>query len=188
MLDAVVVDGSYGSRASCSPAAGRVEVCNESYGQTGWLGVASIAIDGRHITSAFVMVNDTYYRLDEYDTPAYRRLVMCQEVGHAFGLGHTDEVQTNRNQGTCMDYSDHPEGPPSNEHPNDHDYAELESLYRHLDSRSTVASVAGPTLAAVPEASWGRQISGAPTRAGVATYLREVDADSVVLTHVLWAP
>jgi hypothetical protein len=32
-----------------------------------------------------------------------------------------------------MDYTNDPDGPPSNEHPNSHDYAQLESIYGHLD-------------------------------------------------------
>lgn len=188
VLNTSVVDGSYGSRASCTPAAGRVEVCNEAYGQNGWLGVASISVNGRHITSAFVMVNDTYFRQAKYDTPAFRRLVMCQEVGHAFGLGHTDENQTNRNQGTCMDYSDHPEGPPSNEHPNGHDFDELERLYQHRDSSAAVASVAGPVPVTGPGGSWGRLVDGSADRGGVATYVRDVDQDRSVVTHVHWVP
>ena len=33
-----------------------------------------------------------------------------------------------------MDYTSDPEGPPSNEHPNQHDYDQLETIYGHPDS------------------------------------------------------
>src|SRR5262245_19929391 len=35
---------------TCRPTVGRVEVCNASYGNTGWLGVAQIWVSGSHIT------------------------------------------------------------------------------------------------------------------------------------------
>ncbi len=40
-------------RRTARPTTGRVEVCNATYGNTGWLGVASISITGgTHITRA----------------------------------------------------------------------------------------------------------------------------------------
>ena len=59
--------------------------------------------------------------------------MICQEIAHDFGLDHQDENFSNPNLGTCMDYTSDPEGPPSNEHPNQHDYDQLESIYSHLD-------------------------------------------------------
>ena len=40
VLNTTIRTGSFGSRSSCSPTTGHVEVCNAAYGQTGWLGVA----------------------------------------------------------------------------------------------------------------------------------------------------
>ena len=34
---------------------------------------------------------------------------MCHEIGHAFGLGHTDEIFGNADLGDCMDYTNSPE-------------------------------------------------------------------------------
>jgi hypothetical protein len=161
-------------------------VCNASYGNTGWLGIASISITGGvHITSAYVKVNDTYFAQAQYNTVAYRHLVMCQEVGHTFGLDHQDTNQTNANLGTCMDYTNNPAGPPSNEHPNAHDYAELQTIYAHVDSTSTtlapnVATVAGGDNVA----SWGKRVRGTST--GAATYVRDLGHDQQVITFVLW--
>jgi hypothetical protein len=63
---------------------------------------------------------------------------MCQEIAHDFGLDHQDEAFDNENLGTCMDYTDDPDGSVndqlSNEHPNDHDFEELEEIYNHIDS------------------------------------------------------
>lgn len=133
---AVVVGGS--NPKNCRATAGRVEVCNSTYGFNGWLGVASIRVNGDHITQGTVKVNDSYFNNAGYNTPAWRRLVMCQEIGHTFGLDHQDVDFSNPNLGTCMDYTSNPAGPPSNEHPNAHDYEQLETIYAHLDSITTV--------------------------------------------------
>jgi len=128
--------------ASCGPTAGRIEVCNGSYGSTGWLGIAQIWLtSGSHITQATTKLNDTYFDTPAYNTPPWRRLVACQEIAHDFGLDHQDENFNNPNLGTCMDYTNDPDGgaggasssDPSNEHPNQHDYAELVTIYSHLD-------------------------------------------------------
>lgn len=173
VLNTTIVNGSFGSRSTCTPATGRVEVCNANYGNTGWLGIASISITGGvHITRAYVKVNDTYFSQAQYNTPAYRRLVMCQEVGHTFGLGHQDENQTNPNLGSCMDYSRDPDGPPNNEHPNAHDFNQLQTIYAHTDSFSTTRAggTAGPVVVGNAPASWGRLVEGSATPRGHATY------------------
>ena len=59
---------------------------------------------------------------------------MCQEIGHTFGLAHQDEAFENVNLGTCMDYTNNPDGPPANRQPDDHDSWMLdEIIYAHLD-------------------------------------------------------
>ena len=139
VLDTQIVSGGALSNVRrCRPTVGRVEVCNTTYGNNGWLGVAQIWISSNHITQGTVKVNDTYFNTATYNTPAWRNLVMCQEVGHTLGLDHQDENFSNANLGTCMDYTSDPDGPPSNEHPNSHDFAQLETMYSHLDSTTTV--------------------------------------------------
>jgi hypothetical protein len=142
VLDTTVVAGS-GNARTCKATAGQVRVCNAAYGNTGWLGIASISITGdTHITQGTVKLNDTYFSTAQYNTPAYRNLVSCQEVGHTFGLAHQDEIFTNPNLGTCMDYTNDPS---TNQHPNQHDYDELVTIYSHLDSTTTdgAATTAG---------------------------------------------
>lgn len=123
------IAGSTSTR-QCKADVGEVEVCNDTYGYNGWLGIAGISISGSHIVSGYVKLNDSYYNSPSYDTPAWRNLVMCQEIGHIFGLGHQDENFNNANLNTCMDYTS---DPTSNQHPNRHDYDQLESIYAHLD-------------------------------------------------------
>lgn len=136
----------------CRPTAGRIEVCSDAYGATGWLGVAQIWVSGSHITQATTKVNDTYFTdAYGYDSDAWRRFVMCQEIGHAFGLDHQDEIFDNPNKGSCMDYTDEPDGNPSNERPNAHDYEQLEAIYEHVDTVSGGGGGAGRGRGAAPQ-------------------------------------
>lgn len=155
VLDTTVVAGQSTSR--CAATSGRVEVCNSTYGSNGWLGIASVWTSGGHIVQGTVKMNDTYYNTATYNTPAWRNLVMCQEVGHTFGLAHQDENFDNPNLGTCMDYTNDPS---SNQHPNSHDYQMLESIYSHVDGTTTVsalpADVANADLS-TPD-KWGKPI------------------------------
>ncbi|MFQ5541156.1 MAG: hypothetical protein ACE5F4_02835 [Candidatus Paceibacteria bacterium] len=135
VLDTTVKAGK--SNRNCKATDGRVEVCAKSYGFNGWLGIAQIWISGEHIVKGAVKMNDSYFNTATYDTPEWRQLVMCQEIGHTLGLGHTDENFDNPPEGTCMDYTS---DPTPNQHPNAHDYDMLEEIYAHLDSVNTYAS------------------------------------------------
>ena len=77
----------------------------------------------------------TDFNTPTYNTPAWRQMVTCQEIGHTFGLDHQDENFNNPNLGTCMDYTSNPS---TNMHPNQHDYDQLVTIYSHLDSTTTV--------------------------------------------------
>jgi hypothetical protein len=130
VLNLTVVAGS--SNRNCKPKAGRIEVCNAAYGFNGWLGIAQIWITGGvHITQATTKMNDSYFNSATYNTTAWKNLVMCQEVGHGFGLAHQDEDFDNANLNTCMDYTS---SPSSNQFPNAHDYEELAIIYNHNDT------------------------------------------------------
>ena len=118
VLNTPVVNGR--ARRGCAPRNGKAEVCNDFYGENGWLGIAQIWVNGDHITRSVAKMNDTYYSMPFYDTDGWRDMVMCQEVGHMFGLGHQDEDFDLPNLGTCMDYTSDPD-------------ASLESIYFHLD-------------------------------------------------------
>src|SRR5574341_1456120 len=62
VLDTSIVDGgALGNPRRCRATTGRVEVCNTTYGNNGWLGVASIWVSGSHITKGAVKLNDTYF-------------------------------------------------------------------------------------------------------------------------------
>jgi hypothetical protein len=169
VLDTQVVS-SRANPKNCRPTAGRVEVCSSKYGNNGWLGMAQIWITGDHIVQGTVKLNDTYFNSATYNTPAWRQMVVCQEVGHTFGLDHQDENFGNPNLGTCMDYTSDPS---TNQRPNAHDYEELDIIYAHLDSTTTVgASAKGP----------------GPAGAGPSSVqVEHTGADQSVITFILWA-
>ncbi len=135
VLNTVIAPNAAKPNRTCRATLGRVEVCNSKYGSNGWLGLAQIWItaDG-HITQGTTKMNDTYFNTAAYNNTAEKNHVMCQEIGHTVGLGHQDE--TGAALGTCMDYS----SDIGSQHPNAHDYEELDIIYAHLDSSTTLAS------------------------------------------------
>lgn len=172
---------------NCKPTAGRIEVCNSKYGRNGWLGIAQIWASGDHITQAVSKMNDTYFTTAKYNTPAWRQLVMCQEIAHDFGLDHQDEAFTNPNLGSCMDYTNTPSGPPSNEHPNVHDYEQLDLLYGHLEAAATASEErTGRNAADLSDPKeWGKEIRKDAAGRG-SLYERDLGRGKKLITHVLW--
>lgn len=176
----------------CKPSPGRIEVCNSKYGNTGWLGIAQIWVSGgEHISQAIAKLNDTYFVTPKYNTPAWRRLVMCQELAHDFGLDHQDENFSNPNLGSCMDYTDDPDGPPSNEHPNQHDFEQLISIYSHLDATAQESTQSGGSGSSngsdldAPE-QWGL-IARRDGKGNPSLYVRNLGNGQKLLTFVIWA-
>ena len=200
VLDTTIVPGSAGRNCKATP--GMVQVCNAKYGKNGWLGIAQIWISGSHITQGTAKMNDTYFNTSKYNTQAWRRLVMCQEVAHTFGLGHQDEAFNNYNLGTCMDYTNAPSGGivgnfnygPSNEHPNLHDYEELDIIYGHLDTTTTVsASIASRGASALAQnegfenaSDWGKA-TGKDGNGRDNRFERDLGNGNKLITHVFWA-
>lgn len=126
-------DDSSRTRRRCNAVTGQIRVCNDSYGNNGWLGLASINIDSNgHITQGTAKMNDSYSSY--FAVQDERDHVMCQEVGHLFGLGHTSEDGSSQN--TCMDYSQSS----TSTRPNQHDYDQLASIYAHLDTYNSYAT------------------------------------------------
>ncbi len=193
VLNTTIVAGGTTGR-QCKPTAGRIEVCNATYGNNGWLGLASIWLTNGHISQATAKMNDSYFNTAQYNTPAWHRLVMCQEVAHGFGLDHQDTNFNNANLGTCMDYTNNPSGPPSNEHPNTHDYDELATIYAHLDSFTTVGM---PAPKSMPPAmnqisldgpgQWGPVIGGSTKGGLVSVHELDFGHGNKVITYVIWA-
>ena len=190
VLNTLIVPGSTRPK-QCRASSGKVEVCNANYGFNGWLGIAQIWVSGSHISQGVVKMNDNYFNTASYNTPAWRNLVLCQEVGHTLGLDHQDEDFNNANLGTCMDYSNNPS---TNQHPNQHDYEQLALIYSHLDAftslaASTGSALAPPALQGVDlnsQREWGQLLR---SRHGGRTevYARDLGRGHKLFTFVIWA-
>jgi hypothetical protein len=171
VMDTAIVAGSTRPK-NCRPTLGRVEVCNARYGNTGWLGVAQIWLQSgtTHIVQGTVKNNDYYFGNSsyQYNNTAEMQHVICQEIGHTFGLDHQDESGISLN--TCMDYYHNTSAADTKStHPNQHDYDELGLIYQHLDSTSTVGQV---PFGGAPQAS---------------KYVAHLSDGSWLVTFVSWA-
>lgn len=106
---------------------GTTHVCNAAYGKNGWLGLARIWVSGDgHIEAGVALMNDSYLLEpgSVYNNPVVWRHVLCQEVGHTFGLGH----QGSPKKQSCMNdrwglTNTAFQGP------NQHDYDTLNEIY-----------------------------------------------------------
>jgi hypothetical protein len=188
VLNTTVVAGGTKPK-SCRPTTGRVEVCSARYGNNGWLGLAQIWISGKHITQGLVKNNDYYFGSSSYryNNTAEMQHVICQEIGHTLGLDHQSEDGSS--QDTCMDYYHNTSATDTKStSPNSHDYAELSTIYSHLDSTTTVLSSAtrGGGAAAATPGEWGRLV--ASSNGGLAqTFAQDLGAGRTLVTFVIWA-
>jgi hypothetical protein len=199
VLDAPVV--ASGTKAKpCKATSGRVEVCSASYGNTGWLGIAQIWVTGgTHITQGVVKNNDYYFGSSsyQYNNTAEMQHVICQEIGHTFGLDHQSETGASLN--TCMDYYHNTSASDTKStHPNAGDYDQLKCIYDpasagrtlssgghsctgigHLDSLTTVGGTAGRLPSAVPSFA-------AASRVSKSKYVDRLPNGDLLVTWVLW--
>ena len=135
-LTLVAGNDSNRTRKRCKAQSGQIRTCNADYGLNGWLGLASINIDSNgHIVQGTAKMNDSYSSY--WDIPGEKQHVVCQEIGHLFGLGHTSE--NGESQQTCMDYSTDPDSL----WPNDHDLDQLAAIYNHIDTYDSFDSGTG---------------------------------------------
>lgn len=187
------------SNKRCSMVAGTTQVCNGTYGNNGWLGLASINITGgTHITQGSAKMNDTYFNTSTYNNPNEREHVVCQEVAHTFGLDHQSTDGSSQN--SCMDYFSNTGANATSAlstKPNPHDFDELNFIYAHLDSTTTVAMIAaqvaafsqGPAAAgrdiSDDPQSWGQLVRQSPNGRS-SHYERENGDGSRNVTHVYW--
>ncbi|WP_284124932.1 hypothetical protein [Parerythrobacter aestuarii] len=187
VIDAPLLRGN--ADPSCAGVANQINVCNDDYGNTGWLGIASISISrGRssHITAGITKLNDYYFNQPQYNNDTWRQLVTCQEIGHDYGLGHQNEDFSTDLTTSCMEYTSQPAG---NESPDAHDYEQLLDIYAHSDGGS-----GGPGGgkgggkkfdAGNHPSNWGQAI--AFDAKGRPNVYRRVQGNEIIVTHVTWA-
>ena len=205
VIQSSIVPGNTTPR-KCRASSGTIQVCNARYGFTGWLGIAQIWLANGHIVQGITKVNDNYFDTATYNKPEWRMLVMCQEIGHDWGLGHTDETFGNGNDGTCMDYTDAPAGGvigatdygPSNEYINQHDKDQLAIIYNHAELAATNFGIRevgkAPPQSGFSDdgvggdtpASWGAVVSR-DGRGRPDVYVADLGNGKKRVTHVFWA-
>lgn len=201
VLDLVQTQGDESSktRRSCKGGTGSIRICNLEYGKNGWLGIAGISIDvNGHITTGYTKLNDSYFSSSPYNGGDWKQSVTCQELGHNLGLDHQDENFNNASLYSCMDYQNPPYPYPDSD---GHDYAELVTIYTHIDSynsfsTSSGAAILGASTCKAPsdtgcnaagannDIGWGASLG---RRGNAETFIR-IDPDGTMhLTHVTWA-
>lgn len=207
---AIVGEASTSARR-CDPTAGAVVVCSYSYGNRGWLGIASIWASGDHITQATTKLNESYHNSGVYSSDAWRQLVTCQEIGHDFGLGHQNEDFNTDLTDSCMEYTS---DETNNRTPDAHDYQQLQTIY---DAHFTEAPSGGgddggggcnprspkcsgqdaftfrtvgqpaPRAAEVTSADWGTAV-GYDAHGRPNVFELQVRKGFRKITHVTWVP
>merc|ERR1739841_170875 len=100
------VDNAWENEKKCKRQDGLLVVCNGNFGETGWVGICENEVMGGRIISAVAKMNEYYLNNADF---AERRFTMCHEIGHAFGLPHTDENFYNKNLFNCLDYTNDPQ-------------------------------------------------------------------------------
>lgn len=183
------------SNRRCSMVAGTTQVCAEKYGNNGWLGLATInIINGTHITQGSAKMNDSYFNTSTYNNPNEKQHVMCQEIAHTFGLDH--QSTDGSSQDTCMDYFSNTGANATSTlstKPNLHDFDELNIIYSHLDSTTTLAAITAFLAASGSDISdatddpnnWGKLVS--QSRNGRSSTYEKLNSDgSHNITHVFW--
>ncbi|MBB3764698.1 hypothetical protein [Sphingomicrobium lutaoense] len=197
-INATEMPGSANTKR-CPITSGQIDVCNDTYGSTGWLGIASIALSNGHISGGVTKVNDTYFNTSTYNNDTWRQLVMCQEIGHDYGLGHQNEDFNTDLTTSCMEYTNQPAG---NEGPDAHDYNMLAQIYGHTHGGSggggeepckggwkKCGSGNGNGkmigLTGAGPADWGRAV-GFDKQGRANVYSRRAGGYTII-THVTWA-
>ena len=118
----------------CRVEFGMVKVCNGNYGASQWRGISTVLLDNDAIVASAVRLNEFY--LSGADD-AERQYTLCHELGHSFGLPHTDENFFNADLGNCLDYTNIPA---ANKSPGAINFERLATVY------GTIETSPAPTL------------------------------------------
>jgi hypothetical protein len=115
----------------CKVIEGVMKICNGNYGATGWLGINEIMSTSRTgiIVNSVAKMNEYYLNSADF---IERQYTMCHEIGHGFGLPHTDENFNNADLGNCLDYT---RTPKNNLHPDETNYNRLVEMYGTTTAR-----------------------------------------------------
>ncbi|CAB9502789.1 expressed unknown protein [Seminavis robusta] len=125
----------------CDAVSGASKICNGNYGDTQWKGINIAILQMNFIVASTSKMNEFYLARA---SDAQRRYTMCHEMGHSFGLPHTDEDFFNKDLGNCMDYTSSPK---NNMQPDETNYQFLADLYGSIES----TEVSSPNPANPPQ-------------------------------------
>lgn len=176
-----IINGSTSPKA-CESVKGRIEVCSGNYGDTGWLGLSRVKLEGDYFTAVTVQMNDYYFEEKNgvYNTRKARVHTMCHELGHALGLPHPEDAS----QSCVNDSLDLLE---KTLKPTKVDFKDLKKLYGNGDRTQTVER--NPRLVPVtPEERLALPLpdlrTGAPGSETV--QIDTLPDGSRIVTHVTW--
>jgi hypothetical protein len=110
--------------SACDPVDGKMKVCNGNYGDTSWAGLNTRVFNSDGIIWSTAKMNDFHLANSDSDRKQY---TMCHEVGHGFGLPHTDEDMNNPVLGDCLDYTQNDVN--ANINPGRINYEKLAAMY-----------------------------------------------------------
>lgn len=116
----------------CTAKRGKMIVCNNYFGITGWTGLNEVYFEGSKIAASVAKMNESY--LNKAST-SEKQYVMCHEIGHGFGLPHRDERINNPDLGTCLDYTTKFD---LNKQPDEVDFQHLRDMYGTIPTRRRV--------------------------------------------------
>lgn len=119
---------------NCTPEDNYLKVCNGNYGETDWKGINQALIDDQGYIFASTSLMNEHYLPSTID-PTERQYTMCHEMGHGFGLPHTDENFYNLDQGNCLDYTMNPR---TNQQPSSDNYLLLAKIYGEMNNKTSV--------------------------------------------------
>jgi hypothetical protein len=103
-----------------------------------YAGINQVLIRNDVIFASSAKMND-YYLSD--NNRAQKQYTMCHEIGHGFGLPHTDENFYNSDSGECMDYTSNPQ---NNLRPGPANFEFLAALYGTISGQSVEATSTVP--------------------------------------------
>lgn len=125
----------------CGIVEGVLKMCNSNFGETGWMGVNNVVKYDNLIAGSVGMMNEYYFGTGD---DAKRQYTMCHEMGHGFGLSHTDTLLWNRNKRNCLDYTNRPK---TNTRPGSINYQRLADVYGTVETNANEATTAGNSTA-----------------------------------------
>jgi hypothetical protein len=170
---------------SCKAETDKLKVCNGNYGDTAWRGANEVLLNRRNhqILSSAARMNEYYLKYDDADQKLY---TMCHEIGHGFGLPHSDEDFLNADLGNCMDYT---ENPVANKQPDTSNFEFLADLYGGRNVTALVEGIPPPgrrlQSKLIQEEEEGRRILQANDHSEL--HWKALDDETAILYHYLLA-